>query len=126
MTRQARSNAARWCSTRSTVRFTRNEYFVVFEPTELDEPVSFGVVAFEVEPLVREETGAYREWNRTVSEEVPEMMRLRLVVARRELVGKLRSAVDWDASPLLGTPAELDRSPDLELFEVMQPFAHED
>ncbi len=92
-----------------------------------DEPVAFGVVSFEAEPLRRDPSGALREWQ--VTEDpfegiAPDLVRLRLVVARRQLVAKLDRPGDWDSSPLLGSPDDLDSAAELEVFEVMAPFSH--
>ncbi|MGB1128908.1 MAG: PilW family protein [Haloferula sp.] len=98
----------------------------LYEPKSVDEPVAFGVLAFEVEPLVRAGAGAWVEWTRADDAEWqgPDAVRMRLVVARRELMGKLRKEGDWDSSPLLGDPEMADRSPDLEVYEVVNLFSH--
>lgn len=109
----------------------------LFEPDESDEPVSFGVIQFKVEPLVRqavegeggEGSGEWVEWTPAEDPEEeawegPDAVRLGLVVARRELIAKLRDGGAWDSSPLLGDPERADESDQLELYEILQPFAH--
>lgn len=99
----------------------------LFDEQSQDEPVSFGVVSFEASPLSRTDEGSWKDWDGNPDELLvvpPEVVRLRLVVARRELLGKLRDAEDWDASPLLGDPGEVERSKYLEVYEVTQAFGH--
>ena len=100
---------------------------LLYEPAEVDEPVAFGVLAFEVDPLLRETGGEWGAWTRAADPEWdgPDAVRLRVVVARRELMGKLRDAGDWDSSPLLGNPGDAEDSPDLEVYEVVNAFSHE-
>jgi prepilin-type N-terminal cleavage/methylation domain-containing protein len=103
----------------------------LYEPQPQDEPIAFGVLAFEVEGLRREG----REWARWQGSwraqpvdpvaEPPAALRLRLVVARRELLGKLRDSGDWVGHPLLGPPDEAERSKYLEVYEVIQALSHE-
>jgi len=90
-----------------------------------DEPIAYGVVEFEAEPLVREEGGGWRTWEADPEWTGPEAVRLRLVVARRQLLDKLSDAGGWESSPLLGDPEEVDRNRDLEVYEVIHPFSHE-
>jgi hypothetical protein len=58
--------------------------------------------------------------------DTPDAVRLRLMVARRELLGKLSTTSDWDGSPLRGIPAEAANNPDLEIYEVVQRFGTDD
>jgi hypothetical protein len=101
------------------------------ERTE-DEPVAFGVLSFEAEGLIRQPDGGWKAW---VSEEVdpsgdieflemPDVVRLKLVVARRELASKLRTSADWNSSPLIGDPSEAEQSKLLEVYEIIHPFGH--
>ncbi|MCH7227182.1 PilW family protein [Haloferula sp. A504] len=97
----------------------------LFLPDPADEPVAFGVVSFEMKPLLRDATGwtAWRAeddpgWNG------PDAVAMRIVVARRELSAKLRDSAAWDASPLLGEPDEAELSDQLEIYEILQHFAH--
>ncbi|MCU0794980.1 MAG: type II secretion system GspH family protein [Akkermansiaceae bacterium] len=103
----------------------------LYQPDPLDEPVAFGVVAFEVEPLIRRTGGRFEKWRAPADEstevtEWPTSVRLTMVVARRELTGKLQNAADWQSHPLLGTPDKVAESKQLETYEALQSFGHED
>lgn len=98
----------------------------LFEPQPADEPVAFGVVSFEADPLLRSEAGGWSAWRAAEDPERagPDAVRLRLVVARRELVAKLRDTGAWDADPLLGDPEKVGESDQLEAYEMLQSFSH--
>ena len=100
----------------------------LYQPQPQDEPIAFGVLSFESEGLVRG-AGDWRRWQPRPPDDPfgagPDAVRLRLVVARREMLGKLREAGDWENPPLLGPPAEAERSKHLEVYEVIHPLAHE-
>lgn len=101
----------------------------LFAAEETDEPVAFGVLAFEATPLRREPgTGALVEWTRTgnLLTGSPDFLRIRLVVARRELLGKLATSTDWDSSPLRGDPLKASDNRNLETYEVLQRFGNDD
>jgi len=103
----------------------------LYQPKSTDEPVAFGVVAFEVEPLVRGAGGKFEKWQAPTDPDAevtewPSSLRMSLVVARKELTGKLRVAADWQTHPLLGLPADAANSRQLEIYEALQPFGHED
>lgn len=66
------------------------------ENADADEPLAFGVVAFEVRAKVRDATGAWVDWEKS-DQAGPSVVEVRLVVARPELAGKLRNSGDWDA-----------------------------
>ena len=90
-----------------------------------DEPIARGVVAMEVEPLVRGADGEWVRWEENgAGPRVPAMMRLRLVMARRELMGKLQTADDWENHDLLGAYNEAEESRYLEVFEFIHPIGH--
>jgi len=93
----------------------------------VDEPVAFGVLAFEVDPLLRESGGGWAPWSRASDAEWdgPDAVKMRLVVARRELMGKLKDSGDWESSPLLGNPEDAEDSSDLEVYEIVSAFSHE-
>ena len=101
----------------------------MFAEEDTDEPVAFGVLAFEATPLTRElGTGNLIDWTQTGNPVTtgPDFLRLRLVVARRELLGKLATASDWDASPLRGDPLKASENRNLEVYEVLQRFGNDD
>jgi prepilin-type N-terminal cleavage/methylation domain-containing protein len=97
----------------------------LFDSEPADEPVAFGVVSFEVDPQVRTDAGEWTEWTAVNPFRTwPDAVGLRVVIARRELIAKLRGSGAWDSSPLLGDPAEADRSDQLEIYRILQPFSH--
>ena len=109
----------------------RDQVESLYAPGANDEPVAFGVVAFEIEPLVRAAGGKLEDWRPPADEndeaaEWPVAIRMRLVVARKEFAGKLREPSDWQTHPLLGSPAEVETSDQLEIYEALQPFGHDD
>lgn len=101
----------------------------MFAEEDTDEPVAFGVLAFEATPLNLEEgTGSLLNWTQTgdLVSESPDFIRIRLVIARRELLGKLASTSDWDSSPLRGDPLKASENKNLEVYEVIQRFGNDD
>lgn len=98
----------------------------LFQGRPADEPVAFGVVSFEANPLVRLAGAGWSEWRAEADPawDGPDAVRLKLVVARRELIAKLREAGAWDSSPLLGSPDDAAESDQLESYEVLQSFSH--
>ncbi|MEM1084398.1 MAG: prepilin-type N-terminal cleavage/methylation domain-containing protein [Verrucomicrobiota bacterium] len=100
----------------------------LFDERNVDEPVAFGVISFEVEPLVRQQGGGFEAWDEPaegeIEAEMPDVVRLKLVVARRELAAKLREGDDWDNSPLIGEPQDAERNDLLEVYEIIHPFGH--
>jgi prepilin-type N-terminal cleavage/methylation domain-containing protein len=103
----------------------------MFREEATDEPVAFGVLAFEAEPLVRGNPGQLVPWQRGANDAPfaagpPDFLRLRLVVARRELLGKFATPSDWDSSPLRGDPAKAADNRNLEIYEVLQRFGNHD
>lgn len=94
----------------------------------LDEPIAFGVVSFEARPKSRDVAGKWTDWVKSDSVG-PEAFEVKLVVARRELTGRLKVASDWSGSgssaQLLGPPAELDRNKYLEVYSTILRFGHE-
>jgi len=104
----------------------------LFVPSPRDEPVAFGVVAFEARPLVRAADGSWQDWSppagtATAGEPAaaasPQALQLRLVVAQRELLAKLTTSGDWDgdgpAGQLLGRPADASTHRHLQVFESL-------
>jgi prepilin-type N-terminal cleavage/methylation domain-containing protein len=96
------------------------------QQTNLDEPIAFGVVAFEARPRSRDATGQWIDW---VKNDVtgPEAIDIKLVIARRELAGKLKSTGDWNGTGttnLLGNPTQADRNKDLEVYSTSLRFGN--
>lgn len=103
------------------------EVSALFQEGEMDEPVAFGVLSFEVEPLTRSKSGSWEAWHRGAqTSSGPDALRLRLIIARRELLGKLTRVTDWDNSPLRGLPSKAANNPDLEIYEMIQRFGNHD
>jgi hypothetical protein len=91
------------------------------ERPRIDEPVAFGVLAYEVRPLRRGRSGAWLDWQ-PGADTAPEAVDVRLVIARRDLAARLRTAADWNGgggpgkSP--GDPAKAAENPDLEIYQA--------
>lgn len=96
----------------------------LFKEDSKDEPVAFGVLAFEAEPQSRSTSGKWETWTKNDTKG-PEAFRLRLFVARRELIGKLTKASDWESSPLRGKPDDAANNRDVETYEVIQRFGND-
>ena len=92
-----------------------------------DEPVAFGVISFEARPRSRDSGGQWIDWVKN-DEIGPEAFDLKLVLARRDLAGKLKLPADWDgadsAAKLLGEPSKADRNKDLEVYETTLRFGN--
>jgi prepilin-type N-terminal cleavage/methylation domain-containing protein len=84
-----------------------------------DEPVAFGVISFEARPKSRDASGKLVDWEESDTK-APDSLDVKLVVARRDLVGKLKTAADWDGAgataKLIGKASEADRNKDLEIY----------
>lgn len=97
----------------------------LFAEEATDEPVAFGVLSFEATPMRRDPfTRELQEWTKDPNDKVTDL-RLRLVIARRELLGKLSSSSEWDSSPLRGKPDEAIHNRNLEIYEVIQRFGND-
>jgi prepilin-type N-terminal cleavage/methylation domain-containing protein len=108
----------------------------LFKPKDEDEPVAFGVISFEITPLTRASSGKWEEWKKpatatppststTAVSPAPGALRVKLVIARRELIGKMKNSTDWSSQPLLGKPSEPEKNPNLEVYEVIQRFGND-
>jgi prepilin-type N-terminal cleavage/methylation domain-containing protein len=91
------------------------------EDPQIDEPVAFGVVAFEARPKCRDRDGKWIEWTKDTAPQ-PEAYGVRLIVARRKLSAKLKKSADWDGARAavngLGKAADASRNQDLEVYEA--------
>ncbi len=92
----------------------------------VDEPIAFGVVSFEARPRARDAAGRWIDWvkNDTTG---PEALDIKLVVARRELVGKLKTSSDWDdfvKANLIGSPSLASRNKNLEVYSTSLRFGN--
>lgn len=92
-----------------------------------DEPVAFGVISFEARPRLRDSDGQWIDWVKK-DDTGPEAIDLKLVLARRNLAGKLKLPSDWDgagsAAKLLGEPSKADHNKDLEVYETTLRFGN--
>lgn len=102
----------------------------VFAATpNLDEPIAFGVVSFQARPKSRDASGKWIDWvkNDLIA---PVGVEIELVIARRELGGKLKLPADWDGTgssqQFIGTPAEAERNKSLEIFATTLRFGNHD
>ena len=97
------------------------------ERPNIDEPVAFGVVSWQAMPKSRDSSGKWIDWVKN-STTGPEALDVRLVLARRGLVGKLRQTADWDGNGtsgrLLGLPSEPDRNKNLEVYATLIRFGN--
>lgn len=89
----------------------------------VDEPVAFGIVSFEARPKIRNASGNWVDWDKA-SNTTPGALDVRIVIARRDLAGRLKQPGDWDGSVLLGEPAEADRNKNLEVYSTLVRFGN--
>lgn len=92
-----------------------------------DEAIAFGVVAFEARPKIREVDGKLSDWKKSGGTP-PDALALRLVVARRELMGKLNNPNDWNGkgsiANLMGEPSLADRNGNFQVYETVARFGY--
>ncbi|NQX01649.1 prepilin-type N-terminal cleavage/methylation domain-containing protein [bacterium] len=97
---------------------------------DIDEPIAFGVVSFEARPRSRDAAGKWIDWVKDNPNDTtgPEALDIKLVLARRELSGKLKQAGDWNgtgnAGKLLGSPSQPDRNKNLEVYGTTLRFGN--
>jgi hypothetical protein len=91
----------------------------------LDEPVAFGVISFSACPMSRDHSGKWIRWVRNDLTS-PETIGVCLVIARRDLAGKLKRPADWDGAGttgwMLGKPSEASRQVNIEVYSPMLRF----
>lgn len=94
----------------------------------IDEPVAFGVVSFQARPMVRGPGGVWTSWTPTPDgSTAPDAVDVRLVIARRDLAGRLETSSDWDnvgSGGKMGSSADADRNPDLEVYGAMLRYGN--
>lgn len=99
------------------------------ERENIDEPVAFGVLSFEVKPKKRDTAGNWMDWVKN-DDAGPEALEVKLVIVRRSLAGRLKQAADWDGGgstgKFLGSPSEVDRNKDLETFSALMRFGNDE
>ena len=97
------------------------------EQPNSDEPVAFGVISFEARPKTLDSAGNWIDW---VKNDLlgPDALEVKLVIARRNLLGKLKQSSDWDGSgssaKLVGNSSEADRNKDLEVYATLIRFGN--
>jgi prepilin-type N-terminal cleavage/methylation domain-containing protein len=102
-------------------RVRDGEVDFLFAAGERDEPVAFNVVSFIAQPVVRGATGGWEKWEYWGGGGMrPTGLDVRLVIARRDLAGKLRTSAQWDGQGvtgrLLGDPERAAENMGLEVF----------
>ncbi len=93
-----------------------------------DEPVAFGILSFQVWPKSRDTAGKLVDWVESDTKG-PEALEVRIVVARRELVSKLKTPNDWDgvgaAAKFIGKASEADCNKDLEIYASVLRYGNQ-
>jgi hypothetical protein len=91
----------------------------LFSDSVRDEPVAFGILEFEANPQIRDASGQWQAWEKSATAG-PEAIEVRLVIARRELVGKLATAEAWNGAGatavLLGSESQAATNRRLEVY----------
>jgi prepilin-type N-terminal cleavage/methylation domain-containing protein len=99
------------------------------ERDNIDEPVAFGVVSFEARPKSLDATGKWIDWVKNDTKG-PAGLEVRLVVARRDLGGRLKTSADWSGSgttgKLLGEASEAHRNKYLEIYGTLIRFGNDE
>jgi prepilin-type N-terminal cleavage/methylation domain-containing protein len=100
---------------------------VLFTGTARDEPVAMGVLSFEARPQTCDAAGQWQAWDKS-SLEPPAALAVRLVIARRELLGKLADAEAWngtgEAANLLGMASQASTNSHLAAYSNLIRFGH--
>ncbi len=93
----------------------------------LDEPVAFGVVSFEARPKSKDPQGRWIDWIKN-DDKGPEAFEVRLVIARRDLAGRLKTSSDWNGGgsggSQLGSSSEAARNSELEVYGALIRFGN--
>jgi len=104
-----------------------NQTPTLFTASARDEPVAFGILAFEARPQVRNAAGQWQDWQLTMPQ-APTALAVRLVIARHELTAKLADSAAWDgsgaAATLLGSPQQAATNPRLRVYSSLIRFGH--
>lgn len=93
----------------------------------VDEPIAMRVLSFDVRPQVYDSSGRWADAPLPLVNS-PDAVKVRLVVARPSISGRLKTTADWDGVSAsiardLGNPAEADRNRHLQIYESVIPFA---
>ena len=113
---------------RDTFLALRNDHTpALFTHSQSDEPVAFGILAFEARPQSRNHAGLWQAWDPSITQ-APTSLAVRLIIAHRELAAKLPNAAAWDgcgtAARLLGKPALATSNRHLEVYSTLIRFGH--
>ena len=90
---------------------------------QIDEPVAFGVVSFSARPMFFNDSGKWEPWTESSRVEAS-ALDVRIVIARRDLVGRLKQPGDWDSSPLLGDPSKPEQNKNLETYSTFIQYGN--
>lgn len=94
----------------------------------IDEPIAFGVVAFQAKPKSRDATGKWSDWTLSAAER-PAAVEVRVILARRGLAAKLNEPADWNGAGvngwMLGEASAADRNKDFEIYETMIRYGND-
>lgn len=106
------------------------EVSALFEQqSDIDEPIVFGVVAFEARPKSRAESGLWEDWVKN-DECGPEAIEVSLILVRRDLVSKLKLPSDWDGAgaiaKVLGSPGDISSNANLGRYATMMRFGSDE
>ena len=105
----------------------RSQLPALFTRSQCDEPVAFGILAFEARPQTRNPAGQWQAWELSMAQ-APAAIAVRLVIARRELAPKLPDAASWDgcgaAASLLGKAELATSNRHLEVYSALIRFGH--
>lgn len=98
------------------------------ENPSLDEPIAFGVLSFEARLRVKDDSGKWIEWEKN-GELDPQRVEIKLVIVRREMMGRLIQSQDWDgtsnAGIALGKATESGHNKNLEVYQAMLSFGND-
>lgn len=91
-------------------------------PPATDEPIAFGVVSFTALPKDR----AGNPYDQAADPKIgPATLDFRMVLARRNLMGRLKTTADWDNSPkLIGNPSDAEKNQNLEIYQTSLRFGN--
>ena len=105
----------------------RNQIPSLFTATQRDEPVAFGILAFEARPQARNASGQWQDWDASMPLP-PAALAVRLVIAHRVLAAKLTDSAAWDgngaAAALLGKAPQAASNRNLEVYASLIRFGH--
>jgi hypothetical protein len=97
------------------------------EDPSLDEPIAFGVLSFESRFRVKDDSGKWIEWRKN-DEIGPQGVEVKLIIARREIMGRMNQPQDWDGTSsvgiALGQATESKSNKNLEVYQAMLRFGN--